>query len=645
MISGGLTSMRNVVLFSILYSQTLLCFASSDIKAATLIPPVIVSKPISFTQTNAAKVVITREQMAELGVTSLTQALQTLGGVQLQDTTGNGSQVLISMRGFGANASSNTLLLINGIPITNPDLAPPDLNSIPFQEIEYVEVISGSESVLYGDQAVGGVINVVTHDKTKNNIVVSCSAGSYNAHNCAAGLNESYKQLNFGIGVLNQHTDNYRDHNDYDQNLLSGRFDYVYTSGTTKVDYTFANERMLYPGALTGEQVSQNRRQSTNDTDFFKDSNASIHLKQDQELTANWHLITDLEHRQMFGSGVLFSPFRQSRVINYLKPQVKGHVGEVLLNGGVDYENDTYNLNTDFGTTDDTEQKYSLFGMATIPLEKRLALLIGARGAQQDNQLQEASELDTINRALATNIGISFQPVENTKLFLRRAGSFRFPKADENASTPPGVNGLKTQRGVAYETGLEWKWHKANTRFSIYQLNLTDEIAFDPLQTPDRPFGTNTNYPPTVRQGFSLSEKYQFTDQIAWDGQYNYVNARFQSGVDSGDRIPLVAENTVHTGINYAFISHWNLYTEAVYTGNEYSANDNANIAGKIGGYTMYNINLRFVYQHLNAAFRINNLFNKYYYLYTTYEPSLDEQFYYPAAGRNLLFTVKYELE
>jgi iron complex outermembrane receptor protein len=638
--------MRSVILFLFFYFPTILCFALiNGSNTTTTVPPIVVNKPIPSLQTNASKSVITSEEMAELGVTSLTQALQTLGGLQLQDTAGNGSQILISMRGFGANASSNTLLLINGIPITNPDIAPPDLNTIPFQEIKYIEIISGSESVLYGDQAVGGVINVVTNDQTKNNLNATCSTGSYNTRNCSIGLNESYKPLHFGIGALNQHTDNYRDHNDYDQNLLSGKFDYAYATGSINLDYTFANERMLYPGALTSEQVSENRRQSNNETDFFKDSNASIHIKETQTLNESWQLITDLERRQMYGSGVLFSSFRQSRVIDFIKPQMKGHIGQVLVNAGLDYENDNYNLNTDFGTTDDREHKYSFFSIATIPLEKRFALIVGGRGAQQNNQLLEDATTNMINRALATTIGLTFQPVDNTTLFLRRAESYRFPKSDENASTQPDVNGLKTQKGVAYETGADWKWYQADTKFSIYQLNLTDEIAFDPQQTAENPFGTNTNYPPTIRRGLSLSEKYPITNQVTLDGQYHFVNARFQSGPDSGNRIPLVSENIFHGGINYAFITHWNLYSEAVYTGNQFAANDNANIGEKIGGYTIYNLNLRYVYQQFTASFRINNLFNKYYYLYTVFEPSMDEQFFYPASTRNILLTLKYSLE
>ena len=75
--------------------------------------------------TSGPKSVLSREQLASSGATTLAQALQQFGTVQLQDTLGNSSRVSLSMRGFGGNAVSNTLLLVNGIPLTNPDLAPP----------------------------------------------------------------------------------------------------------------------------------------------------------------------------------------------------------------------------------------------------------------------------------------------------------------------------------------------------------------------------------------------------------------------------------------------------------------------------------------------------------------------------------------
>ncbi|RDI46479.1 TonB-dependent receptor family protein [Aquicella lusitana] len=608
----------------------------------TVIPPVIVKAKQTLSLTAGPKTVITHEQMTATGVTTLAQALQSLGGVQLQDTAGNGSQVLLSMRGFGANASSNTLMLVNGIPLTNPDLAPPDLNAIPISEIKYIEIIAGSESVLYGDQAVGGIINVITHPEKKERVALSCGAGSYNQKNCYATYSHHYRQLNFDITASASHTDNYRDHNDYDQALVFGKLDYPYQTGRISFDYKLAKENMQYPGALTAAQVRQDRRQASNNTDFFKDWSDFFHLRHQQNLNERWHLLTDLAFREMQGDGVLSVPFTQSRNILYVKPQLAGKLGTTRVTGGADFQSDRYHLDSAFGTTKDDEQKYGLFGIARMPIYPKLTLSLGARGAQQNSRLTTTTENNNINRAFASTVGILYQITTDIDFYLRRAGSFRFPKADENAATASGITSLRTQRGIAYETGVQMEREEYSAKIELYQLDLRDEIAFDPTQTPQDPFGSNRNLSPTQRRGFTLSGKRKITQQLTVDGQYNYVNARFQDGINAGNRIPLVAENVLRAGLNYQFAQYWQAYTEALYTGNQYAANDDANVAGKTGGFTTFNFNLRYTYRKLAASFRVNNIFDRDYYFYTVYQPSMQSEFFYPAPGRNFTLIVNY---
>ncbi len=626
--------MYALIVFLLVF-YTSMSFALSD----TIVPPITVQKPLEITFSNAPKKVITAEDITTIGATSVPQILQMLGGIQLQDTTGNGSQVLLSMRGFGANASSNTLILVNGIPIVNPDIAPPDLNFIPIQEIDRIEIITGSESVLYGDQAVGGVVNIITKKPTSENIVLSCAMGSFNQHNCYGAINHSFKKINYNIAALTHHTNGYRDHNDYDQNLLSGNFLYDNKASSIVFDYQIAKEIMQYPGALTAEEAADNPRQASNHTDFFSDWSGNYHLQQKQLLNPNWQLTTDLARREMHGNGVLTSPFTQSRITHFLKPQLTGTFRKNIVTTGMDLEDDRYHLGTDFGITQDALQKYGVFSLINLPVKEPLIISVGGRAAIQKSQLQDTSQNHTLNRAATTTLGILYKLSLNHEVYLRHAGSFRFPKADEMASS---TTPLKTQKGYAYEAGLRSHFLNLISEIAIYQLNLTDEIAFDPEQTAKDPFGTNRNLPPTIRQGFSLSEKYIFTKKLILNTEYHYVNARFQSGINSGNRIPLVAENIVHLGANYLFHPHWNLYIEALFTGNQYPANDDANIGNKIGGYTIYNSNLGYIYKQLKISFKINNIFNKNYFLYTVFDTSNNTSSFYPAAGRNILLTLTY---
>jgi iron complex outermembrane receptor protein len=99
-----------------------------------------------------------------------------------------------------------------------------------------------------------------------------------------------------------------------------------------------------------------------------------------------------------------------------------------------------------------------------------------------------------------------------------------------------------------------------------------------------------------------------------------------------------VSEAIIHSGLQFKLTEHWQAYAEAVYTGNQYAANDNANVTGSIGGYTVYHFNLRYQLKSFSAAFHVNNIFNKNYYYYTVYQPMMGE-FFYPAADRNVTLT------
>lgn len=629
-----------IILFFIFFICTIV-FAETN--KVSVVPPVIVkSKVPKPPLSTGPSRYISLQEISASGASSLAQTLQHLAGIQLQDAVGNGSRVSLGMRGFGSNATSNTLFLINGIPITNPDLAPPNLTVIPLREIAFIEVIEGTESVLYGDQAVAGIVNVMMPLKTQERLEVTCTLGSYQQYNCYAMLNDYFHQLKYNLSAAHNHMENYRDHNDYDQNFVLGRFDLPYQTGHLNFDFNIGNEDMQYPGALTAAQVRQDRQQANNDTDFFKDWNAFFHLQHQQYLNDDLRLSTDLALRVMHGHGILTAPFNQSRMIYFLKPQLKGCIYGAGVISGVELERDSYHLGSLFGLTEDTEQKYSVFGLLNVPATAQVNVSLGLRLAQLNSHLESYTVNDTINRAIATTVGMCYQWRHDLQWYLRRAESYRFPKADENAFVPAGVTSLRTQRGVSYETGIQWQGEQTSARIGLYQLNLRDEITFDPTQTPQQPFGANRNLAPTVRRGLTLSGRQEITPSLAFGGQYNYVNARFQTGLNAGHRIPLVSENILLANVDYRIYGCWNIYAEAIYTGNQFPANDDANISGIMGGYTIVNVNLRFQMRNIEASFRVNNVFNKQYYFYTVFRTSTHQDFFYPAPERNFLLTVKY---
>src|SRR6266702_7781102 len=109
--------------------------------------------------------VITAEEIAHSPAQTVQEIIAQTPGVQLTTLFGgvNGAQTNVDIRGFGAFATANTLILINGRRLNDIDMAGVDLSTIPRDSIERIEITRGnSGAVLYGDNAVGGVINIVT---------------------------------------------------------------------------------------------------------------------------------------------------------------------------------------------------------------------------------------------------------------------------------------------------------------------------------------------------------------------------------------------------------------------------------------------------------------------------------------------------
>src|SRR3990167_3012890 len=100
-------------------------------------------RTVKSSLSGGAKHVITQQAMTFAGAASVLDVLKSSGEMQIYDASGTGSQAAIGIRGFGANAGTNSLILLNGIPLTNPDLAPPDLNTLPLEAIRAIEITAG----------------------------------------------------------------------------------------------------------------------------------------------------------------------------------------------------------------------------------------------------------------------------------------------------------------------------------------------------------------------------------------------------------------------------------------------------------------------------------------------------------------------
>ena len=148
------------------------------------------------------------------------------------------------MRGFGGTAQSNVAVLIDGRKI-NPatDTASLYLNSIDLDNVQQIEIVEGSAGVLYGNQAVGGLINVITRKPERRSRRLTLGAGSYDSWELLASLSERLgDSAGLSLEAHKRDSDNYRDANASRMERIDTRLQVDHHRGRSHVVLQLLNE-------------------------------------------------------------------------------------------------------------------------------------------------------------------------------------------------------------------------------------------------------------------------------------------------------------------------------------------------------------------------------------------------------------------
>ena len=582
--------------------------------------------------------IIRQEEIQASGASHIVDILRGRGGIQINDLYGDGSRASIGMRGFsGDTAGANTLILVDGRRLNNPTLSDPDLNSIALDNIERIEIIQGSAGTLFGDQAVAGVINIITKkiEGTSGNIGVDFS--SYDSTRFRSSITHRDKNgLGVRFNIENVNSNGYRDNNELDNENYFGIIDYQHTNGSVFLEHQVIYEELNLPGDISEAQVDADRRQSNGFGDYANADTTVTRLGVHQAVSDNWDVEAEYTRRlsqstAFFGQ---FSSFFISEIeVKEFTPRLIGFIpsasGDIQVTTGMDLIQSHYQTN--FGGDDDHKVK-SIYGQTVIPLNSKTNLTVGARHSKIDSVND-----DSLN---AAEIGISHQYTPEIRLFARIDQNFRFALIDEDTFTATTVDNLKPQEGNSYEVGAEWQQNGYSAKAVVYHLDLKNEIDFDPNATgPSSIFGfdgANVNLDPTERNGLILEGRYQLTPKLSLSGQYSYTDAEFTKGIYDGNEIPFAAEHTASLIANYDINTNWGLFGELLYTGDRVQAGDFDNANEELDGYTVANIAAHYTRSNLKVSARINNLFDKEYSDYAA------SNGFYPAPERNASLTVQY---
>jgi len=176
-------------------------------QASAELPPVIVSATRdeqSVESTISSATVITAQELRERQITTVGDALRSVVGVDVTQTGAPGGVTNAYIR--GAN-SSQTLVMIDGVPVNNPSVGGFDFADLTTDNIERIEIVRGPKSSLYGSDANGGVINIVTkRGEGPPKASLSIEGGRYATTREAASLAGKSGGVDYSAGVSHELT-------------------------------------------------------------------------------------------------------------------------------------------------------------------------------------------------------------------------------------------------------------------------------------------------------------------------------------------------------------------------------------------------------------------------------------------------------
>lgn len=271
-----------------------------------------------------ATTVITKEEIQEKQMTSLPELLNELTGIRtVVDHGAEGVQ----MQGID---SDYILILIDGSPMVGRTVGYFDLDRIALQQVEQVEIVKGASSSLYGNEALGGVINIITKkDFTNQNWTISSKYETNRTKDAFAGFGKDWKKNQASINARYKHTNGYDliGGNDYFsvpsyQNLeTNGAFTHQFSEKTN----TELQARYFYQDASSIYAKGGN---STYTNEWNADAKLNHHFTSKLKLTADFN-ITNYKTQQSssFYDEIYFQPELKTEYNHNSTNQIIGGVG------------------------------------------------------------------------------------------------------------------------------------------------------------------------------------------------------------------------------------------------------------------------------------------------------------------------------
>lgn len=594
--------------------------------------------------------VVTAEDIRSSGATTVNEALMKLLGVVGRLDTSGGNNYTLDLRGFGATAGSNQVVIVDGLRLNEADLTSAGLSSIPIDTVEKIEVLRGTGAVLYGEGATGGVIVITTKagigTQRVNAAQLYLAGGSLGLRESRATGTLAAGGFSLDVAASDRNSDGHRDN-------LASATDALSASAQWSNDWLRLGVRggrdamrSGLPGALSAAQYAANPRQANSLTEYGAAQKNHAGVFAEAHL-GNWQLVVDANQRSKNYDSLAFgTPFAYAVDASdtSVRARHEGMLGSLPNVFVVGHDNSRWertivaSLFTPAGTQARARSSawYVKNDISWPSSGTRLSLGYRNEGLDKAEQ-QSASTLD--QREHAWEIGLSQDLGAGLTAYGRTGRSFRLANVDEFSFTNPAVV-LQPQTSRDTELGARWQAGATALELRWYRSALRNEIGYDPAGNgPFGPFGANVNFDPTLRQGVELEAAHALG--AALDLRLNVAlrQARFTAGPYQGNDVMLVPKRTV------ALRADWRPATgHAISGGVIWVSSQSPDFANQCTMPSYATTDLRYAYTWGRAelAVGIANLTDSKYYTQAFGCAAGVTTAIYPEAGRTITASVRY---
>lgn len=520
--------------------------------------------------------VIPEEEIQE--ESTILDVLKTIPDISIREFSP--AKQAISMGGFGDGGYGRTLILINGRPVNRPDMASFDWNQVTLASVSRIEIIKGSMSSQYGDQAVAGVINIITNQPEGLTASVSVSASDTFTNNESAFVSLGNKTAGAAVGI--NRTDNKPTRDRSASTILSANIDSFYNfSGTeTKLGFYYSDSEFELPGCLSEAQYQDDPDQAANQEDEGKSLsygvNGSFNFAVgpvDISIPVSYSVVDSITDMTSWFS---FTDTHIGTTTADIKANGIFYVGdsiEITPVGGIDFKQNILSLDKYSSAARTTKTVDNDIGRTDLAAWTRVKVNYLDTYIFDSGLRYNYSDLDTdpgvIHNELVYDAGAAYRVSPELNINIRYGKVFRYPNLNEQVSYVFGpiiVNSnLKPETGNNFTASIDYADKDLKITVAPYFISMDDEIAYNSVTLQNENIGSTLHYGASVETEYSIGI-------INVTSGYAYDHAEF---TDTGKIIPRVPQHTVYGSIRIKPIKTISISTDARYSSEFHTDEDN----------------------------------------------------------------------